>query len=71
MDRADQEKKARTKTWLDVVKGLKKEEELETSNSDKSRNKSETFDSVKLYDSDKPNHMTAKRTRGQPKPTPK
>ena len=40
-DRVDQVK-AKTKTWSDVVKGVKIEDELETANSDKSRgNKSE------------------------------
>ena len=31
-DRADLRIKARTRTWLEVVKGLKKENELETTN---------------------------------------
>ena len=44
-DKADR-KKAKTRTWFDVVKGLKTEDELETTNSDKSRNESEEADSV-------------------------
>ena len=54
--------KARTRTWSDVVKGLK-EDELETSNSDKSGNESETTNSVEKSDSDELNHMKTKRTR--------
>ena len=42
-----------------MVKGLKKEDELETANSNKSGNISETTDS------DKPNHLKAKWTKGQ------
>ena len=43
----DRVKKAKTKTWSDVVKGLnglKKEDELETTNSDKRGNGSEKVD---------------------------
>ena len=47
-----------------MVKGLK-EDELETSNSDKSGNESETTNSVEKSDSEEPNHMKAKRTRRQ------
>ena len=46
-----------------MVKGLKMEDELETSNSDKSGNGSKTTDSVEHFDSDKPNHLKAKWTR--------
>ena len=50
--------KTRTKTWLDVVKGLK-EDELETTNSDKSENESETTHLVEKFDLREPNHMKA------------
>ena len=36
--RANRKKKARTKTWSDVVKGLKSKDELKTTNSDKKEN---------------------------------
>ena len=51
----------KTKTWSDVVKGLTKVDELETTNSDKSGNGLETADS------DEPNNLKAKRTKRQPK----
>ena len=51
--------KARTRTWYDMVKGLKDEDELETTNSDKSGNESEATDSVELFDSEELNHMKA------------
>ena len=47
----DRVKKAKTKTWSNVVKGLK-EDELEKANSNKSGNVSETTDSIKQFDSD-------------------
>ena len=52
-----------------MVKGLK-EDELETTDSDKSRNESEIPDSVKEFDLEEPNQLKAKRTRRQPKLTP-
>ena len=55
----------RTKTWLNVVKGLEMDEELETTDSDKSGNGSEISDSVEKFDSDEPNHLKAKRTKGK------
>ena len=64
--KAKKGRKANTRTWADMVKGLK-EEELETSNLDKSMNVSETTDSVKKFDSEEPNHLKAKRTKGQRK----
>ena len=60
-----------TKTWSDVVKGLKKDDELETTISGKSGNESEIVDSNKWVDSDEPNFMKAKQTRRYPKSTPK
>ena len=59
----DRVKKAKTKTWSNVVKGLK-EDELEKANSDKSGNGSETADSVEEFDSDEPNHLKVKRPKG-------
>ena len=62
-DRADQKKKARTRTWADVVKG-KKKGESEIADSSKIEDESETVDSVEKFDSGEPNQMKAKRTRG-------
>ena len=59
MNKADRKKKAKTKTCSDVVKGLKIEDELETTNSDKSRNELEIADLVEQFDSEKPNHVKA------------
>ena len=55
---------------MHVVKSLK-EEELETTNSDKSGNKSVSADSVKWFDLEEPNYTKPKRTKEHPKPTPK
>ena len=55
-DEAKKGEKAKTKTWSDVVKGLKAKDELETTNLDNSRNESETADSVQMFDSKTPNH---------------
>ena len=55
--------------WSDVVKGLKIEEELETTNSDKSGNESELTDSVEYFDSEEPDHLKDKQTRGHRKST--
>ena len=60
----------RTKTWLDVVKGLK-EDELETFDLGKSKNKSKIEDSDKMSDSDELNHVKAKQTRRLPKMIPR
>ena len=68
-DKTNRKKKARTKTWSDVVEGLK-EEEFETTNSDKRGNELRTIDSTEDFDSGESNHMEAKRTRGQRKFTP-
>ena len=43
------------------------EDELETSNSDKSGDESETADSVRMFDSEMPNQLKAKRKKGQQK----
>ena len=64
--KADQ-MKAKTKTWSVVVKGLKIEDELETTNLDKSGNESEIDDSVRMFDSETPNHLDAKQKKGQRK----
>ena len=53
-DEANKGEKAKTKTWSNVVKGLKPEDELEISNLDKSGNESETSDSVRMFDSEMP-----------------
>ena len=45
-DRVDQKIKTRTRTWMDMVKDLTKEDELETTNLDKSGNESESTNSI-------------------------
>ena len=59
--------KAKTKTWCDVVKGLKIEDELETTNSDVSGIGSEVTDSIEMFDSDITNRLRAKRRKGHQK----
>ena len=54
-DEANKGEKAITKTWSDMVKGLKTEDELETANSDETKNRSETADSFHMFDSETPN----------------
>ena len=56
-ERANQKKKARTKTWSDVVKGLQTDEELEIA------------DLVEWFYSDELKQVMAKQTRGQLKST--
>ena len=51
---------------FDFVRGLKIEDELEITNSDKSGNGSEIANSVEQFDSNESNHMEVKRTRRQP-----
>ena len=63
----DDQEKAKTKTWPDVVKGPKIEDELETPNSEKRGNESETTDSVEQFGSEESNHLKAKWTKGQQK----
>ena len=60
-DRADQVK-ITTKTWADVVKGLK-EDESKTTDSMKSWNESEPSDWIKEGDLDEPNHTKASCSR--------
>ena len=60
-------KKANTKTCSDVVKGLENEDELETTNSDRNGNKSETADSFGMFDSETLNQLEAERKEGQRK----
>ena len=43
------------------------EDELETANSDKSGDESKTTDSVRMFDSETPNQLKAKRKKGQQK----
>ena len=57
--------KTKTKRWSKVVKGLKTEDELETTNSDERGIESELFDSIKMFDLDTPNQRKAKRRKGQ------
>ena len=66
-DEAKKGKKAKNKTWSDVVKGLKIEDKLETTNSYKSGNESETAGSVRMFDSETPNHLEAKQKKWQRK----
>ena len=49
-NKADRKKKVKNKTCSDMVKSLKKDEELETANSNESRNEMKTVDSVKWFD---------------------
>ena len=60
-------RKVRTRTWSDVVKGLKKEEKSKTGNSDKRGNGSKTTDSVEQFDSYELNQLKAKWMKGQRK----
>ena len=64
-DEANKGEKAKSKTWSDVVKGLKIEDELETSNSDKSGDELETTNSVRMFDLETMNQLKAKRKKGQ------
>ena len=47
--------------WSDVAKGLKIEDELETLNSDESKNESVVTDSIEMFDLNMPNQRRAKR----------
>ena len=49
------------------MKGLKIKDEFETANSDKSGDELETADSVRMFDSETPNHLDAKQKKGQRK----
>ena len=66
-DEANKGEKALTETWFDVVKGLKTKDELETTHSDESRNRSEAADLVRMFDSETPNQLKAKRKKGKQK----
>ena len=58
----DEAKKGKTvKTWPDVVKDLKIEEEF---SSVKRGDKSETVNSVRMFNSKTPNQLKAKRKKG-------
>ena len=56
---------AKIKTWFDVLKGLKTEDELETANSDESGIESEEFDSIRMSDLDMLNRLMAMCRKGQ------
>ena len=60
--------KARTRTWSDVVKGLK-QDELETSNMVESGIRSDIAYAINSIDTDETYHVKAKMTRMQPKLT--
>ena len=66
-DEANNGEKDKTETWSDVVKGLNTKDELETANSDESKNRSEEADSVRMFYSETPNQLMAKRKKGQHK----
>ena len=53
------EDKAKTKMWADIVKGLKMEDELETTNSD------ECGIELEVFDSDTPNQRKAMQREGK------
>ena len=67
--KAKKAEKTKTQTWSEVVTGLKIEDELETTNSDKSKNESEAPDLEEVFDSKEPNQVKAKQTRRQRKST--
>ena len=50
---------------VDTIKGEKTEEELETTNSEESENRSEVAESVQMFDSDTLNQPRPKRKRKQ------
>ena len=49
--------------WFDVVKGLKTEDKLETTNSDVSGDESELTDSIEMFNLET-NRLRAKRREG-------
>ena len=49
----------------DAIKGEKTEDELETANSDENENRSEVAESVRMFDSERPDQPRAKRRRRQ------
>ena len=49
----------------DAIEGEKTEDELETTNSDESKNRSEEAESVRMFDSDTLNQLRPKRKRKQ------
>ena len=59
--------KAKTKTWSNVLKGLKTEDELKIANSGESAIQSKVTDSIEMFDSDITNRLRAKRRKGQQK----
>ena len=59
--RTRKEKKVE-KSWTEIAK-CRFQVELKTTDSDKDENESKTTNSVERNDSDKPNHMKAKRMR--------
>ena len=64
-DESNKGEKAKTEIWSDVVKGMKTKYELETANSDESRNRSEAADSVCMLGSKMSNQLKAKRKKRQ------
>ena len=69
-DKADWKLKAKTHISSDVVKGLKIENELETTNLDNSGNESKTTDSGEMFDLEELDQLKATQTRRQRKSTP-
>ena len=61
--KAKKGRKVMARIWSDLVKGLKKEDKLETTNSDKSGNGSEKSDLVEPFDSQEPNQLKVKRSK--------
>ena len=60
-------KKVKTNTWTNVEKGLKIDDKLETPNSDKNGDESETTNSVQIFNLEMLNQLKAKRKEGHEK----
>ena len=56
--------KAKTETWFDVDKGLKTKNEMETTSSDESGNRSEAINLVRMFDSGTLNQLRPCRGKG-------
>ena len=63
-DEANKGEKAKTETWFDVDKGLKTKNEMETTSSDESGNRSEAINLVRMFDSGTLNQLRPCRGKG-------
>ena len=64
-DEAKKGEKAKTKTWSNVVKVLKTEDEMGTTNLGESGKESKTTYLVRMFDSETLNQLKARRKRRQ------